>query len=48
MSDDLYLDMIGDQWDNIIALYEEFRDKDQIIEFEVASQKIYCPTRRPA
>lgn len=41
MSDDPYLDMIGDQWENIIALYEQFRDKDQIIEFDVTSQKIY-------
>lgn len=41
MSDAPYLHVIGDQWDNIIALYEQSRDKDQIIEFEPASQKIY-------
>ena len=41
MNDDPYLDMIGDRWDSIVMVYETFRGKDQIIEFDVAEQKIY-------
>ena len=41
MSDDPYLDMIAERWDNIVMVYDTFRGKDQIIEFDVVEQKIY-------
>ena len=41
MNDDPYLDMIGEQWDNIVMMYQTFKDKEQIIEYDVATQKIY-------
>ena len=41
MSDDPYLDLIDAQWDNIVMVYQTFRGKDQIIEFDVTEQKIY-------
>jgi predicted proteasome-type protease len=41
MSDDPYLDLIEQQWNNILLLYETFKNKAQIIEFDVAEQKIY-------
>jgi len=41
MKDDPYVDMIDEQWDNIVMLYQTFRGKDQIIEYGVTEQKIY-------
>jgi hypothetical protein len=41
VSDDPYLDMIGKWWDSIVMVYDTFRGKDQIIEFDVVEQKIY-------
>ena len=41
MGRDPYLDLIDEQWDNIVLVYRQFQDKDQIIEFDVAEQKIY-------
>ncbi|NLS97581.1 MAG: hypothetical protein GXX96_36035 [Planctomycetaceae bacterium] len=41
MNDDLYWDMIQERWDAIILMYNTFRNKDQIIEFDVTDQKIY-------
>ena len=41
MEDDPYLDMIDEQWDNIIAMYRTFAGKKQIIEYDVTAQKIY-------
>ena len=41
MRDDPYLDVIGEQWDNIVMVYDTFRGKDQIIEFDVTEGKIY-------
>lgn len=41
MSDDPYLDLIDEQWNNILMIYREFEDKDQIIEYDVSEQKIY-------
>lgn len=41
MSDDPYLDLIDEHWDNILMMYREFEDKDQIIEYDVSEQKIY-------
>ncbi len=41
MKDDPYVDMIDEQWDNIVIVYQTFRGKDQIIEYDVTEQKIY-------
>ena len=41
MKDDPYVDMIDEQWDNIVMLYQTFRGKDHIIEYGVTEQKIY-------
>lgn len=41
MKDDPYLDQIDEQWDNIVMVYQTFKDKDQIIEFDATKQKIY-------
>lgn len=41
MADDPYLDLIDEQWDNIVLVFQQFQDKEQIIEFDVAEQKIY-------
>ena len=41
MSDDPYLDLIDEQWANIVGMYQAFQDKDQIIEFDVSEGKIY-------
>ena len=41
MDDDPYLKMIDDVWDKILLVYNTFRGKKQIIEFEVSEQKIY-------
>ena len=41
MNDDPYLDMIDEQWDNIVMMYQMFKGKEQIIEYDVATQKIY-------
>lgn len=41
MNDDPYLDMIEEQWDNIVMVYQTFRGKDQIIEFDILEQKVY-------
>lgn len=41
MKDDPYWDMIQERWDAIIGMYNAFRDKDQIIEFDITDQKIY-------
>lgn len=41
MDDDPYWDTIQERWDAIIGMYNAFRDKDQIIEFDITDQKIY-------
>ena len=41
MSDDPYLDLIDEQWANIVRMYQTFKHKDQIIEFDVSEEKIY-------
>ena len=41
MKDDPYLDLIDEQWANIVGMYQTFKDKDQIIEFDVSEEKIY-------
>jgi hypothetical protein len=41
MNADSYLGLIDEQWENIVRMYQTFKDKDQIIEFEVSEQKIY-------
>ena len=39
--DDPYLDLIDEQWNNIVMMYDVFRDKYPIVEYEVDSKKIY-------
>jgi hypothetical protein len=41
MKDDPYLGTIEEQWDNIVMVFQTFRGKDQIIEYDVTDQKIY-------
>ena len=41
MSDDPYSDLIDEQWASIVRMHQTFKDKNQIIEFEVSEQKIY-------
>jgi hypothetical protein len=41
MEDDPYLEMIDEQWDNIIAMYRTFAGKKQIIGYNATTQKIY-------
>ena len=41
MMDDPYLDMIDEQWDHILMLYEQYRDKKPIIEYDIQNMKIY-------
>ncbi len=41
VSDDPYLDLIDEHWDDIVMVYRTFKDKDQIIEFDVSEEKIY-------
>ena len=38
---DPYLDIIDAQWHHIVRIYNEFRNKKPIIEYRVASGKIY-------
>ena len=40
--DDPYLDLIDKQWNNITMMYDVFRDKKPIVEYEVDSKKIYA------
>lgn len=41
MRDDPYLDLIHEQWDNIVVVYRTFMGKEQTIEFDISEQKIY-------
>ena len=40
-SDDPYLRLIDAQWHNIIMVYETFKEKKPIIEYDVTHEKIY-------
>jgi hypothetical protein len=40
-SDDPYLELIDEQWHNIVMVYESFKDKKPIIEYDVTHEKIY-------
>ncbi|MCF8371748.1 MAG: hypothetical protein K9H64_08995 [Bacteroidales bacterium] len=40
-NDDPYLELIDEQWPNIVMMYEAFGVKKPIIEFNVADNKIY-------
>ena len=40
-SDDPYLKLIDEQWHNIVMVYETFKDKKPIIEYDVTAEKIY-------
>ena len=40
-SDDPYLKLIDEQWHNIVMVYETFKDKKPIIEYDVTHEKIY-------
>ena len=47
MGDDPYLDMIGERWDDIVMVYDTFRGKDQIIEFDVRGpEDLFLPRSR--
>lgn len=39
--DDPYLDLIDEQWNNIAMMYDVFRDKKPIVEYDVDNKKIY-------
>ncbi len=39
--DDPYLDIIDEQWDHILRVYEQARDKKPIIEYDLQDMKIY-------
>ena len=41
-NDDPYLELIDEQWDNIVWVYGTFRDKKPIIEYDVTHKKIYA------
>jgi len=41
MNEDPYWDIIEEHMDSIFMMYDTFRGKDQIIEFDVSEQKIY-------
>ena len=41
MEDDPYLDVIDKQRANIVLLYQLFKGKDQIIQYDVGEEKIY-------
>ena len=38
---DPYLDLIDEQWSNIAMIYNSFRDKKPILEYEVDGKKIF-------
>lgn len=38
---DRYPDMIDERWDEIVMVFNTFRGKDQILEFDIVEQKIY-------
>jgi len=38
---DLYRDLINEQWGNIAMMYDSFKDKKPIIEYNIADNKIY-------
>ena len=38
---DPYFDLIDEQWGNIAVIYNSFRDKKPILEYEVDAKKIY-------
>jgi len=40
-SDDPYLKLIDKQWPKIVMVYETFKDKKPIIEYDVTHEKIY-------
>ena len=41
MQDDPYMAMIEAEWAHIVLVYQTFRGKDQIIEYDVGEEKIY-------
>ena len=41
MENDPYVDVIDEQWNNIVLMYRTFKDKEQIIEYDVEEKKIY-------
>lgn len=38
---DPYPEMIDERWDEIVMVFNTFRGKDQIIEYDIVEQKIY-------
>ncbi len=41
MENDPYVDVIDEQWNNIVLMYRTFKDKEQIIEYDLEEKKIY-------
>jgi hypothetical protein len=42
MNDDPYLDVIDDQWENILMMYNMFAAKRPVMLFDVQEQRIYA------
>ncbi len=40
-SDDPYLELIDEQWHNIVMMYESFKDGKPIIEYDIMHERIY-------
>jgi hypothetical protein len=41
MSSDPYLDVIHEHWQHIAMMYDRFRGREQVIELDVAEERIY-------
>ncbi len=41
-SDDPYLDLIDEKWDKIMLIYEVFKNKKPIIEYDITNKKFYA------
>ena len=39
---DEYLDVIHEQWENILTLYKRFEDKNPIMLFDIQEQRLYA------
>lgn len=41
MSSDPYLDVIDEHWQHIAMMYDSFRGREQVIELDVAEERVY-------
>jgi hypothetical protein len=39
---DQYLDIIKEQWGNILMLYKKFDDKKPVMSYDIQEQRIYA------